>query len=118
MKIFNKQAAQGDVMITQVQGLPDGLKKSKPEKGVWIVTHSETGHNHVIDEDCAVIYDTENPLVSYLEVLKTTSLRHLRTFRTHEEIQFQPGTYRINRQREYVPQSYKTAIEKFRRVAD
>jgi hypothetical protein len=42
---------------------------------------------------------------------KPTSLDHKRTFDTHESILFEPGNYKVRRQREYTP-------EGFRRVED
>ena len=116
MKTFNKDtkmAIQGDIAITSLNALPEGLKTSAGENGVHILAHSETGHNHeVMEADVQFFDDTENELVSYLVVEKDgVELKHNRSFDTHETISFDAGIYRINRQREYTPEGY-------RRVAD
>lgn len=114
MKTFTNCAAQGDLLIRRVEKLPDGLKKMKPEKGNFIVAHSETSHHHVIAERPGVeVFDSADPLVSYLTVIDQVevTLEHLRNFDTHESLTIKGGTYEIRRQREYVP-------EGFRRVAD
>ncbi len=114
MKSFKNinQAAQGDVAITRVTEMPEGLVINKIEGGVHIVAHSETGHHHVVEAAAAVMYDEpENDLVSYLVVEDSAQLTHTRTYDTHETIALDKGVYRINRQREYTPEGY-------RRVAD
>ncbi len=114
MKSFKnvKQAAQGDVAITRVDNLPEGMELNKFEHGVHVVAHSETGHHHVIDASVAEMHnDPSNGLVSYLVVEDTAQLTHTRTYDTHETIELDKGVYRINRQREYTPEGY-------RRVAD
>ena len=57
------------------------------------------------------MYGTDNPLVSWLQVNRSTALDHLRPHDTHESIMFEPGIYEVRRQREYTP-------EGFRRVED
>lgn len=115
MKSFKgfRQGVQGDVALTRVDTLPEGLVEAqRNERGEYIVAHSETGHNHAVAERTTKMYeDPTNPLVAYLVVENTADLEHHRTYNTHETIQFDTGVYRINRQREYTP-------EGFRRVAD
>lgn len=113
MKSFKgiTQGIQGDVALTRVDELPGDAKKADIVNGGYVVAHSETGHNHVVDDDCAVLYETEDPLVAYLAVGDTADLEHIRSYDTHETVQFDKGIYRINRQREHTPQG-------LRRVAD
>lgn len=124
MRTFTQSAAQGDVHFTRRDRLPASanLQAVQPVDGKIVVTHSETGHNHVMvldrpttDVDAApavVMYtDTRNPLVAWLEVNRPTALEHLRSYDTHEPILFAPGVYEVRRQREYTP-------EGFRRVED
>ena len=112
---FKTQAAQGDLLIRRVKSLPANLKVASIEKGTFIVAHSETGHNHVIDALPNVrVYDTEDPLLSYLEVIEATDatetlLRHLRGHDTHETISISPGIYELRRQREFSPQGWVRA---------
>ncbi len=114
MKSFkgHNQGIQGDVAFTRIDALPSGVVTAVAEDGNYVVAHSETGHNHVVAERSARMYnDINNSLVGYLVVEDVANLKHLRNYDTHETVQFDVGVYRINRQREYTP-------EGLRRVAD
>lgn len=119
MKTFTTTAAQGDVHFTRRERLPDGITALPDINGRIVVTHSETGHDHVMlldrtasdAEPAVIMYGTDNPLVSWLQVNRPTALEHLRPHDTHEAILFAPGIYEVRRQREYQP-------EGFRRVED
>lgn len=116
MKTFNKCAAQGDVLFIRREVLPSGLKEQGPKNGELIVTHSETGHNHVMvldrQETPAVqMFNGDDPLKSWLLVNRPTSLDHKREHHTHESIMFEPGVYEVRRQVESTPEGW-------RRVAD
>lgn len=114
MKSFKgvKQGIQGDVAITRVDTLPEGLQQAKTDNGYYVVAHSETGHNHTVLERSGTLYeDPNNPLLAFLVVDGEANLEHHRTYNTHETVQFDKGIYRINRQREYTPRG-------LRKVAD
>lgn len=112
MKTFNKMCAQGDVLIQKIDALPKGVVEVVPEGNRVIVTHSETGHHHVMDRRTVKMYRLPEEIYEcFLEVSAPTALEHLRPFDTHEPILHQPGIYHVRRQREYVP-------EGFRRVED
>ena len=113
MKRFVNQAAQGDLLLRRIPFLPENVVKVEPENGVYVVAHSETGHNHVIVADRPVsMYTAGDPMISYLQVVEScdeveTILRHLRDFDTHEPIKVDPGVYEIRRQREYTPTGWR-----------
>lgn len=118
MREFQNYAAQGDVMFRRADFLPAGLTRVEPIGGQIVVTHSETGHNHVMVLDrkrskvpAVEMYATDNPLVAWIKVNRPTALEHLRPHDTHEPILFTPGVYEVRRQREHAP-------EGFRRVQD
>lgn len=117
MKTFVNRAAQGDLYIRRVAEIPAGLKQMKPENGKYIVAHSETSHHHVIEARPNVtVFDTEDPLVSYLQVIEATDameavVEHLRSFDTHESISIGPGNYEIRRQRENAPEGWRRAAD-------
>jgi hypothetical protein len=117
VKTFKKQAAQGDLLIRRVDLIPTTAKPSPADGGHYILSHSETGHHHVIaDRPDIKVYSTDDPLVSYLEVIEATDqaealIEHLRSYDTHESIAVTPGKYELRRQREYTPEGW-------RRVAD
>jgi hypothetical protein len=116
MNTFKNTAAQGDVCFIRRDVLPSGLTEIAPQNGRIVVTHSETGHDHVMvldrtPEPAVRMYSGDNPLVAWLAVNRPTALEHLRPHDTHEPILFEPGVYEVRRQREYTP-------EGFRRVED
>lgn len=110
MKTFKNIAAQGDVMFKRIDKLPEGLVDAETENGKFVVAHSETGHNHVIDRNKAqLLIDRTNEFIAYLKVDEEAFLEHERSFDTHETIKFEPGIYEVRRQREYVPEGYRRA---------
>ena len=112
MRDFTKQAAQGDLLITRIDTMPEGLDVFQPEDGVYVVAHSETGHNHVIRQEGVNAFHAANdPFVLYLVVDNEVELKHLRGFDTHESLSVTPGIYRINRQREYTPEGFRRAAD-------
>lgn len=118
MQVFENICAQGDVLIRKVGAIPANVKPVAPENGAVIVTHSETGHHHlmVLDREMEtpsveMYQSTDNPLLAWLKVNRPTALEHQRPHDTHEAILFQPGIYEVRRQREYTPEGW-------RRVAD
>lgn len=116
MITFKNQAAQGDMLMTRIDRLPDGVKEMKAENGVFILAHSETGHNHVVKAQPGIRYyaNDNDPFTAYLVVDNAPEqcfVEHLRGWDTHHPISFSDGVYKIKRQREYTP-------EGFRRVAD
>lgn len=89
----------------------------KLENGQYIVAHSETSHHHVIEaRPNVLVFDTEDPLVSYLQVIEATDateavIEHLRSFDTHESLAVPPGNYEIRRQRENAPEGWRRAAD-------
>lgn len=113
MKKFSKVCAQGDVLIRRVKSIPSNAKSDQPTGGEIIVTHSETGHHHVMVLDredtpsVEMFSSADNPLLAWIKVNRPTSLDHLRPHDTHESIMFEPGIYEIRRQREYTPEGWR-----------
>lgn len=113
MKTFKNCAAQGDLLIRRIEVLPENAKRMEPEKGVFVVAHSETGHNHIIAERPNVkMYTTGDPMVSYLEVVEAADqaealIEHLRSYDTHETLSVPVGIFEIRRQREYTPEGWR-----------
>ena len=56
MKTFDKVCAQGDIYIRRVDTIPANAVRNEPVKGYNIVTHSETGHHHVMLAERATQY--------------------------------------------------------------
>lgn len=123
MKTFKINAAQGEITIRRIGDLPketairDGYSPLKPENGVFIVGHSETGHHHVLSKDDADVMVMDRPpegLRILLALVHTaTPLTHQRSYDTHSPIMLEPGEYELRIAREYDPYA-----ELARQVAD
>lgn len=113
MREFKETAAQGDVYFRRVDAIPSGVAEEKPNaKHELVVTHSETGHNHVMVLDRAEVpavqmFTGKDPLISWLKVNRPTALEHQRQHHTHESIMFQPGMYEVRRQVEQTPEGWR-----------
>ena len=100
---FDRIAAQGELTITRLAKLPKNAGSVvEPENGKLIVGHSETGHHHVVDADCATLTRVDE-FTAYLDVRKPTQIDHLRSFDTHPSIALQPGMYEFRTGREFDP---------------
>src|ERR1035438_1070260 len=87
MKTFKNYCAQGDVFITRIDNLPENAVAMAPDKtfGV-IVTHSETGHHHVMEAEHVTMYSLPDSIMDCLLVVKeATPLKHLREHDTRSE---------------------------------
>ena len=114
MKTFDTICAQGDVLFRKVAALPNGVNQVPATNGRIVVTHSETGHDHVMVLDhkrsktpSVEMFAGDNPLVAWIKVNRPTALEHLRSHDTHEPIMFGPGIYEVRRQREYTPDGWR-----------
>ena len=104
MRTFKNFCAQGDIYIRRVDVLPTGAVAVKSENNRVIVTHSETGHHHVMEAEGVTMYRLPDSIMDCLLVVdKATALEHLREFDQHEPIMFDKGIYHVRRQREYTP---------------
>ena len=117
MKTFDKYAAQGDFLIMRIDKIPENVEAVEPEDGKYVVAHSETGHNHVIErtDNVEVMKKTgtqERDLYELFMVVKEdTQIDHLRSFDTHESIEVKSGNYMIKRQREYTAEGFRRAAD-------
>lgn len=108
MRKFNTVCAQGDIYIRKIDALPKGAIPVKAEKGQHIVTHSETGHHHVMDDEGVTMHRLPDSVMDcFLVVDKPTALEHLRPTDTHEPILFDKGVYHVRRQREHSPDGWR-----------
>ncbi len=108
MRTFKNVCAQGDIYIRKIEALPAGTEAIKPEKGRLIVTHSETGHHHVMAADTVTMHRLPDSIMDcFLVVKEPAVLEHLRPHDTHEPIKFEKGTYHVRRQREYTPEGWR-----------
>ena len=98
-------------MLRRVDKLPKNVKPAKMFGSKFHVGHSETGHNHTTLATKTIMYDTDDILVSYLEVKESTQLVHERDFDTHEPLTLAPGLYEVRRQREFSPEGWRQVAD-------
>lgn len=112
MRTFKIVAAQGEITITRLGPAPqralasDGFSSMQPERGRFIVGHSETGHHHVLSRIDGVAVATMDRPPQGMRILRAilenpTSLDHLRGHDTHESIMLDPGEYEFRIAREF-----------------
>lgn len=117
MRTFETICAQGDVLIRRANAMPADVSPVSAERGEIIVTHSETGHHHVMvldREDAPAVEmfsSRDNPLIAWLLVHRPTALEHRRPHDTHEPIMFGPGVYEVRRQREHSPEGWRQVAD-------
>jgi len=107
---IKNQGAQGDVMFMRVDAVPPAATEEvSREARRLIVTHSETGHHHAIDNpDVRMFREPRDPLICYLAVDgEFADVVHHRPFHTHETIRLPAGTWQVRRQREYTPEGWR-----------
>lgn len=93
---------QGDLLIVKVDALPEGCVMP----GHRVLAEGEaTGHKHELDS--GDVYEKEGTLFFRVYDEQRTTLKH----EEHGPITFEPGVYKVIRQREYEPRGW-------RRVAD
>lgn len=110
--ITNRPSFQGDLMIQRIDKLPENVEKVEPEGQYYVLAHSETGHNHVMERTNVSLYRLPDEIYeAFLVVEEDKVVEHHRSFDTHEALGVPAGTYRIRRQREYTPEGYRRAAD-------
>lgn len=115
--IIGQAIAQGDVMLIPVAEMPSsGHEPAKTENGAFIVTHSETGHHHIVMDRPGVqmFQDTMDMFRSWLVIdgdVDAADLEHLRTTDTHETVRLERGVWEVRRQCEYSPAGWQRAAD-------
>lgn len=88
---------QGDVMITNIDSIPDKAIKQPKTDRIVLAYGEATGHAHVIEDATTELHKFDVDL--FLKVLNTTKIKH----EEHAPIILEPGFYKVIRQREYTP---------------
>ena len=102
----NEMAAQGDVLFRRIASLPPDVSEQASD-GPIVVTHSETGHHHLIDDPEVRLYEkrTRDPMICFLSVEGDfADLVHQRPHDTHETLRLRHGIWEVRRQREWFPE--------------
>lgn len=109
-RMVDKYAAQGDFILIAVPAIPTTAKLQETKGTAYVVAHSETGHDHVIDRARAEVYEAaDDEFVAYVRSLgDCAEIVHKRDFDTHETIMLPPDRiYEIHRQREYIAEGFR-----------
>ena len=89
---------QGDLLIIKVQGIP---AQAVAQKSRVLAEGEATGHFHKLDS--GEVYEQNGTLYFKVEEKSTTALEHPE----HKTITFDPGVYKVIRQREYEPNGWR-----------
>ncbi len=109
MKSFKKIAAQGEITIIRI-GDASKVKLSGSalplEGGKFIIGHSETGHNHVLERKAGASVTVLDGAPEGMKILRAiltepNKLIHERGHDTHEAIELAPGEYEFRIAREF-----------------
>lgn len=109
--------AQGEITLFRVSEMPAGLVPlgEKDKAGRPIISHSESGHHHVLDRDVAVLEKADPPAgmrILYALLEEPTALIQSAD-QPHGQHDLPPGIYEFRIAREFDPFS-----EQVRQVAD
>ncbi len=93
---------QGDLLLVELDELPPQLEPVPREDGRLVLAHGEaTGHAHVLEGEAELLAaDLDEMQERFLRVEAESSLVH----EEHATVAVPPGSYRVVRQREYVPE--------------
>ena len=125
MKIIKTIGQQGEVRIDLMDGLPEGVALTKHTErnhaGLPIISHSESGHHHVLDRDDVEVFEQKEDVPAGMRILyailenpETALVQDAAT--PHEPMSLKGDGKRVVRftiSREYDPFS-----EQARKVAD
>ena len=108
-----KEAAQGDVYFRRIDKLPPQAK-AVVRKGPIVVAHSETGHNHAIDDSGVIRFDVGDSMICYLQIdgLHADVVHH-RSHDTHATLRLEGGgaIWEVRRQEEWTPEGWRQVMD-------
>lgn len=113
MKPIKTLACQGDILLRAVEAIPAGFKPVE-KKGRIVLSHSETGHQHAIDDVGVIQYENPaDPMICYLQISgEYTDVVHHRDYHTHGTIRLDGGgkLWEVRRQRENTPEGWSRPV--------
>jgi len=111
--------AQGEIYARTIDALPEGLVPftERDRAGRWIVSHSETGHHHLLDAPGVDVMERTTDVPEGMRILYAIVQEPTRLWQDastpHDAHDLAPGIYEMRIAREYDP-----LMEQARRVAD
>ncbi len=110
--------AQGEIYGRKIETLPSNMSPfTEKLNGAWIISHSESGHHHVIDCDGVTVMERTQDVPAGMRILyaivdQPTQIRQ-EVADAHEAHNLDEGVYELRIAREYDP-----FAEQARQVAD
>lgn len=111
--------AQGEIYARSIETLPDDLApfSEKDAAGNWIISHSESGHHHLMDAPGVEVLERTKDVPDGMRILYAIVKQPTRLWQDaavpHDAHDVAPGIYEMRIAREYDP-----IMEQARRVAD
>ena len=93
-KIAKCAFQQGDVVGRKLDKMPDG-KQSNVTRKRLVLSHGESGHSHVIEDDEAELIQIGDRML--LKLTKAATVQHEK----HHAITLEPGIWEIGRVKEH-----------------
>ena len=91
----------GELYLLPVSKVPKGKSS---EHSMFVLAHSETGHNHVLQAEPKTTFtvtEVGDAVERFLSVSAPVKLVHQKTFDVHQTRVLAPGDYRVYYKQEY-----------------
>lgn len=111
--------AQGEIYARKISTLPSNLTafKERNSQGQWIISHSESGHHHLLGADNVEVLERTADVPKGMRILYAIVKEPTRLYQDaavpHDAHHVEPGIYEFRIAREYDP-----IMEQARQVAD
>jgi hypothetical protein len=94
-----KQIQQGDVLLQEVNHLPEGVTAGPSEGRIVVSRGEQSGHSHIVNSDQTTLWTLTRDGITelYLEVQAQATLVH----DEHKPLTIPAGIYRVGRVKEY-----------------
>lgn len=108
-----KAIPQGDCYLVPIKSVPAEAASIAAENGQFIVTHSESGHHHIVMERPTVkMFSAMDTFRDFLLIEgEPATLEHLRDHHTHAPQEIPTGAWLIQRQRQPSPEGWQRAAD-------
>ena len=111
--------AQGEIYARKIGNLPEDITPftEKSDSGEWIISHSESGHHHLLGAEGVEVMERTKEVPSGMRILYAIVKEPTRLYQDaatpHDSHEVSPGIYEFRIAREYDP-----IMEQARQVAD
>jgi hypothetical protein len=104
----NKVYRQGDVLIKEVDIIPQKVNQLKDDNGRVVLAYGEaTGHHHSLAVEDATLFENDVDGSRFLKLCRDSVLTH----QEHDPINLPAGNYEVVIQREYSPEEIRRVVD-------